>query len=126
MIRVNLLNKAPNMWKKTISLLPYIAIPIALALGAHAWGQRSHIKRLEKRVESLYDQREADHLKWMEKFLEFEAKIVGKIEQGKEASKVIKIDVGKTIKEFNRDVKATKEIDSAPDSAAALHDAWNK
>jgi len=111
---------------KLLQWLPYIAIPVALFLGMTAWGQYSTINRLEKRIESLYDQKEADHLKYMEKFLELEAKLVSKVEQGKEASKVIKIDIGKTIKEFNNDVKATKGIDNAPDSVDALHDAWNK
>ena len=114
------------MWKKIIQWIPYIAIPIALALGAHAWAQHATINRLEKRVESLYDQREADHLKWMERFKDFQKEIVGKIDVGKAQSKVIKIDVGKTIKEFNRGVKATKKIVKASDSANALLDAWNK
>lgn len=119
-------NMSTPMWKKILHIIPYAAIVVAFAFGTIAFGQWRTINKLEDRIEALYDQREADHLKWMEKFLEFEAKIIGKVEQGKEESKVIKLDIGKTIKEFNRDVKATKKIGTASDSVAALHDAWGK
>ena len=130
MKRINLMYN-PNLmatpvWKRALQLLPYIAIVAALAFGAIAFGQWRTINSLESRIEKLYDQKEADHLKWMAKFLELETKVIGKIEQGKEASRVVKIDVGKTIKEFNRDVKATKKISTADDSVAALHNAWSK
>lgn len=119
------LMKTP-MWKRALQLLPYVAIVAALAFGAIAFGQWRTISRLEDRIQTLYDEKQADHLKWMEKFMEFESKIMSKVEQGKEESKVIKVDIGKTIKEFNRDVKAAKEIGNASDSIAALHDAWSK
>jgi len=126
MKRINLMNISTPLWKKIAYLIPYIAIPVAIALGVHAWGQYSTINRLEDRIEKLYDAREADHHQFMQKYLELEKQLVTKVEKGKEESKVIQIDIGKTIKEFNSDVKATKEISTASDSTAALHDAWNK
>lgn len=44
----------------------------------------------------------------------------------REESKLIKIDIGKTIKEFNSDIKDTKKIDNAADSSRALSDVWSK
>jgi len=117
------LMKTP-VWKKALQILPYIAIVAALAFGAIALGQWRTISRLENRIETLYDEKQADHLKWMEKFVEFESKIMGKVEQGKEESKAVKVDIGKIIKEFNSDIKATKEISTAAGSANALGDTW--
>ena len=124
MKRINLMSTP--VWKRALQLLPYIAIVAALAFGAIAFGQWRTISRLENRIEALYDEKQADHLKWMEKFIEFESKIMSKVEQGKEESKAVKVDIGKIIKEFNSDIKATKEISTAPGSADALHDAWSK
>jgi len=119
------MNTTP-LWQKLLQWLPYIAIPVALALGAHVWTQWRTINRLEKRIETLYDQRQVDHEAYMQKIEEQKAKIEGRVAEGKEESRVVKVDIGKTIKEFNRDIKATKKIGTATDSAAALHDVWSK
>ncbi len=125
MKQINLIGATP-MWKTVLQWLPYIAIPVAIFFGMTAWSQHGQIARQGKQIEALQNQRYADHLQYMEKVLQLETKLVGKIQQGKQADKVIKVDMGKTIKEFNSDIKDTKKIDNAADSASALGDVWSK
>lgn len=128
MIRVNLLNKVTKMSvpAKLYRWLPYIAIPVAIFLAMTAWSQRGTISRLEDKVANLDAARMQDHLEYMKMMKDAMSKIEGKINQGKQESKVIKLDIGKTIKEFNSDVKDTKKIDNAADSIRALSDVWSK
>jgi hypothetical protein len=128
MIRVNLLNKVSKMSlpAKLFQWLPYIAIPVAIFLGMTAWSQHGTINRLEDKVGNLEAANYKQHLEYMKMYTEMAGKIEGKIQQGKEQEKVIKIDIGKTIKEFNRDIKDTKKIDNAADSVRALSDVWSK
>ena len=119
------LMKTP-LWKKALRWLPYAAIIVAVALAVHALSQYSTISRLEKRLEAVESRNIEMQLEAIKKLVVEMEKIEGKVTEGKEESKVIKVDIGKTIKEFNRDVKATKEISTAADSVAALHNAWSK
>lgn len=126
MLRINLLNKASKMTlpARIMQWLPYIAIPVAIFLAMTAWSQRGTINRMEKRISSLEKSNTAHILEQIQSLKDQMSKVEQFQGQKKEESKIIKIDIGKTIKEFNSDVKATKNIDNAPDSAAALGDVW--
>lgn len=127
MIRVNLLKGTKmSLPARLVKWLPWIAIPVAIFFGMTAWSQHGTISRMEKRIESIDAARMQDHREYMKMVNEMAGKIQGKVEQGKAESKVIKLDIGKTIKEFNRDIKDTKKIDNAADSARALSDVWSK
>jgi hypothetical protein len=128
MIRVNLLNEVSKMSlpTKVAKWLPWIAIPVAIFFAMTAWSMKGTIARLEDKVANLDKLRMQDHLEYMKMIKEAIGKIETKVNQGKEESRVIKLDIGKTIKEFNRDIKDTKKIDNAADSARALSDVWSK
>jgi hypothetical protein len=111
---------------KVAKWLPWIAIPVAIFFAMTAWSMKGTIARLEDKVANLDKLRMQDHLEYMKMIKEAIGKIETKVNQGKEESRVIKLDIGKTIKEFNRDIKDTKKIDNAADSARALSDVWSK
>ena len=130
--RVNLLKTTPKkaqymtlparLWR----WLPYIAIPLAIFLGMTAWSQRGTITRMEKRIGSLEESNTAHILEQIKQLRDQMSKVEKLQGVKREESKIIKIDIGKTIKEFNSDIKDTKKIDNAADSASALSDVWSK
>jgi len=81
---------------------------------------------MEKRIGSLEESNTAHLLEQIKQLRDQMTKVEQLQGVKREESKLIKIDIGKTIKEFNGDIKDTKKIDNAADSAHALSDVWSK
>lgn len=81
---------------------------------------------MEKRIGSLEESNTAHLLEQIKQLRDQMSKVEKLQGVKREESKIIKIDIGKTIKEFNSDIKDTKKIDNAADSVSALSDVWTK
>ena len=103
----------------------YIAVGLFAFFAFNGWqSMKTNTKLLEQR-NIMFEQKMEAWSQYIGEIVKQQKEIVDKVGEKKVEQQMIKFDVGKEIKSFNKTVKEIKKIEDPQESIDALMRAWN-
>lgn len=103
----------------------YIAVGLFVFFAFSGWQSMSRRADLLEKQNIMLEQKMEAWNKYIGEIVKQQKEIVDKVGEKKAEQQMIKFDVGKEIKSFNKTVKEIKKIEDPQESIDALMRAWN-
>ena len=103
----------------------YIAVGLFAFFAFNGLKSMSNYNKLLEQRNAAFEQKMEAWNQHIADLVKQQEKVVEKVEEKKIEQKLIKLDVGKEIKSFNKTVKEIKKIEDPQESIDALMRAWN-
>ena len=102
----------------------YIAVGLFVFFAYSGWQSMSRRADLQERQNVLLEQKMEAWNLYIGEIVKQQKEIVAKVGEKKAEQQIVKFDVGKEIKAFNKTVKEIKKIEDPQESIDALTRAW--
>jgi tRNA nucleotidyltransferase (CCA-adding enzyme) len=103
----------------------YIAVGLFVFFAFNGWKSMSKQAELWQQRNVMLEKQYEAWNQYIGELVKQQKEVVKKVEEKKVEQKLIKLDVGKEIKSFNKTVKEIKKIEDPQESIDALMRAWN-
>jgi len=103
----------------------YIAVGLIAFFAFNSWKSGSMQAKLMKERNIMFEQKMEAWNQYIGELVKQQKEIVTKVEEKKVEQRIVKFDVGKEIKSFNKTVKEIKKIEDPQESIDALIRAWD-
>ena len=103
----------------------YIAVGLFVFFAFNGWKSMARRADLQERQNVMFEQKMEAWNQYIGALVKQQKEIIGKIGEKQTEQRVVKFDVGKEIKSFNKTVKEIKKIEDPQESIDALTRAWN-
>ena len=102
----------------------YIAVGLFVFFAFNGWKSMARRADLQERQNIMLEQKMEAWNQYIGEIVKQQKEIVAKVGEKKAEQQIVKFDVGKEIKAFNKTVKEIKKIEDPQESIDALTRAW--
>lgn len=103
----------------------YIAVGLFVFFAFNGLKSMSNYNKLLEQRNAAFEQKMEAWNQHIGELVKQQKEVISKVEEKKSEQQIIKFDIGKEIKSFNKTVKEIKKIEDPQESIDALMRAWN-